>query len=149
MTTLTPKQRVMLSLDGLSIGDAFGENFFGNIEDVLPRIGRRELPERVWPYTDDTEMALSIVRILLEYDGIHQDALARLFADGRVLRGPSAGAHRRAGSLEFRNYARASRRNRGRNRRGRGCRPRDAGARDDSAARELLPANRARRDFEL
>jgi hypothetical protein len=53
--------RARLSLDGLSVGDAFGERFFGPPGEVLKRISRRELPDAPWTYTDDTEMALSIV----------------------------------------------------------------------------------------
>src|SRR6187399_595376 len=78
---LSPTARALASLDGLSMGDAFGERFFGAVESVLPRIRRRELPETEWPYTDDTEMALSIVRILRDHQAVEQDALAQLFAE--------------------------------------------------------------------
>lgn len=77
----TAAARARESLDGLSIGDAFGERFFGKVEAVLPRIARREVPQTEWPYTDDTEMALSIVRVLLDHQQIEQDKLARLFAE--------------------------------------------------------------------
>jgi len=73
--------RARLSLNGLSIGDAFGERFFGPSGEVLKRISRRELPDPPWTYTDDTEMALSIVEILEERGGIDQNALATRFAD--------------------------------------------------------------------
>lgn len=72
--------RALLSLDGLSVGDAFGERFFGRAPDVMQRISRRELPDAPWTYTDDTEMALSIVEILKELGGIDQDLLAARFA---------------------------------------------------------------------
>jgi ADP-ribosylglycohydrolase len=62
--------RARLSLDGLSVGDAFGERFFGPSGEVLKRISRRELPDAPWTYTDDTEMALSIVEILEERGSI-------------------------------------------------------------------------------
>jgi hypothetical protein len=75
--------RARLSLDGLSVGDAFGERFFGPSGEVLKRISRRELPDAPWTYTDDTEMALSIVEILEERGGIDQDVLAARFA-GRM-----------------------------------------------------------------
>ena len=74
-------ERAWLSLDGLSIGDAFGERFFGPREQAVQRILRRELPDTPWVYTDDTEMALSIVDILQEHGAIDQDLLARRFAD--------------------------------------------------------------------
>ena len=73
--------RAWLSLDGLSIGDAFGERFFGPREQAVQRILRRELPDTPWFYTDDTEMALSIMDILQERGAIDQDLLARRFAD--------------------------------------------------------------------
>ena len=73
--------RARLSLDGLSVGDAFGERFFGPTGEVVRRISRRELPDAPWTYTDDTEMALSIVEILEERGNIDQDLLAKRFAD--------------------------------------------------------------------
>jgi ADP-ribosylglycohydrolase len=72
--------RALLSLDGLSVGDAFGERFFGPSDEVLRRISRRELPDVPWTYTDDTEMAVSIVELLEERGGIDQDVLAKRFA---------------------------------------------------------------------
>ena len=72
--------RAWLSLDGLSVGDAFGERFFGPSHEVLQSIARRDLPVAPWIYTDDTEMALSIVEILQEHGGIDQDLLAQRFA---------------------------------------------------------------------
>jgi ADP-ribosylglycohydrolase len=73
-------ERAWLSLDGLSVGDAFGQRFFTPTEEALRDIARRELPEAPWSYTDDTEMALSIVEILQERGTIHQDDLAARFA---------------------------------------------------------------------
>lgn len=81
MTQSSAMDRALISLDGLSIGDAFGERFFGPSHEVLPRIGRREVPETVWPYTDDTEMALALTRVLLDFGFVHQDALAQQFAE--------------------------------------------------------------------
>jgi len=72
--------RMWLSLDGLSIGDSFGETFFTSPDEVLRRVSRRELPVAPWTYTDDTEMALSIVEILSERGLIDQDLLAARFA---------------------------------------------------------------------
>jgi ADP-ribosylglycohydrolase len=73
--------RAWLSLDGLSVGDAFGERFFRPLHEVRQRISRRLLPDSPWTYTDDTEMALSIVEILKEHGSIHQDHLANRFAN--------------------------------------------------------------------
>jgi ADP-ribosylglycohydrolase len=74
------RERAFLSLEGLSVGDAFGQRFFVPTEEAVARITRRELPETPWPYTDDTEMALSVVEVLHERGTIDQDHLASRFA---------------------------------------------------------------------
>lgn len=74
----TRLSRARLSLDGLSVGDAFGEWFFA--PQALTFFRTREMPPKPWPYTDDTAMAISIVEILREYGEIQQDALAQRFA---------------------------------------------------------------------
>src|SRR5437879_12234656 len=56
-------ERALLSLDGLSVGDAFGEGCFGSVR----RMQRQELPPSPWCFTDDTAMARSIVRCLNRY----------------------------------------------------------------------------------
>jgi ADP-ribosylglycohydrolase len=73
-------KRALLSLEGLSLGDALGERFFFQGTRAMPMIIRHELPPRRWDYTDDTCMALSIVAILYGHDAINQDALAQHFA---------------------------------------------------------------------
>jgi ADP-ribosylglycohydrolase len=90
---MTPRERTLLSLRGLSVGDAFGENFFFAPEAVVTRA----LPPGPWRWTDDTHMALSIVEILLNHDGIDQDQLAQAFA-------------RRYGEAPWRGYAGGARR---------------------------------------
>lgn len=69
----------LLSLHGLSVGDAFGELFFN------PRnyrgIPQRELPPAPWYWTDDTNMALTIVESLSKYGKIDQDFLAKSFVN--------------------------------------------------------------------
>jgi ADP-ribosylglycohydrolase len=75
--------RAMIALDGLSVGDAFGENFFAISlsQDVWNRYhSTREVPPGRWRYTDDTEMALAILEILKEHKSIDQDELAATFA---------------------------------------------------------------------
>lgn len=76
--------RALISLEGLSTGDAFGECFFSfttaRYHDYLTR---REMPQAEkgsWNYTDDTQMALSIVETLRRYGAIDQDYLAESFA---------------------------------------------------------------------
>src|ERR1700730_9780657 len=74
------RERAWLSLEGLSVGDAFGQRFFLPQEEAVQRIARRELPETPWPYTDDTEMALSVVEVLHQRGTVDQDHLAARFA---------------------------------------------------------------------
>jgi ADP-ribosylglycohydrolase len=73
--------RARLSLDGLSVGDAFGETFFVNEDIALERIAERILPALPLTYTDDTEMALSVITVLRDDGEINQDALAERFAE--------------------------------------------------------------------
>ena len=63
------------SLEGLSVGDAFGQQFFWHQEDI--GIRRTDVP--TWKWTDDSEMAFSIVKVLIEIGEIDQDYLADLF----------------------------------------------------------------------
>jgi len=72
--------RARVALDGLSVGDAFGERFFGPASFVEVLIRHRELPPSPWWYTDDTEMALGIVEVLDAHGRIDQDVLATTFA---------------------------------------------------------------------
>ncbi|BCB76924.1 ADP-ribosylglycohydrolase family protein [Phytohabitans flavus] len=67
------------SLDGLSVGDALGAQFFVPGSDFAALVGGR-LPKAPWPWTDDTEMACSIVDELREHGGVDQDRLAVRFA---------------------------------------------------------------------
>lgn len=78
-------QRAQVSLEGLSVGDAFGEQFFGVENSVLLQIGQRAVPRSPWRYTDDTQMALSIVATLEKFGSINQDFLARDFAERFIL----------------------------------------------------------------
>lgn len=69
-----------LSLEGLSVGDAFGDCFFLHAHTAQALIQSRTLPPSPWPFTDDTNMALSIYHTLLHHREIDQDALAVSFA---------------------------------------------------------------------
>ena len=73
--------RIALALEGLSVGDAFGETFFGEPELIRSRIEGRVTRDGRWGWTDDTAMALSIVEVLRAHGGIDRDALAQAFAD--------------------------------------------------------------------
>ena len=73
-------ERAELALDGLSVGDAFGERFFVSPEVVDQLIAERAVPTPPWWYTDDTEMAAAIVDVLSKRGTIDQDFLADAFA---------------------------------------------------------------------
>jgi ADP-ribosylglycohydrolase len=86
------------SLEGLSVGDAYGERFFGRQEllqtGLPPALAL--LNPTPWRWTDDTAMAVALVRILLAHGEVVQDKLATEFA--RVYlhepaRGYGAGMH--------------------------------------------------------
>jgi len=93
-------ERARISLQGLSVGDAFGDRFFLRFEDcdrivaaltlpgppfdftddTMQRLADiRCMPDAPWPYTDDTEMAMSIVAVLAQRDEIDEDLLALSF----------------------------------------------------------------------
>ncbi|MGW7517095.1 ADP-ribosylglycohydrolase family protein [Streptomyces sp. NPDC054796] len=69
----------LASLRGLAVGDALGSQFF--VPGNHPLLKRRELPPAVWQWTDDTEMACSVVEVLAGHGRIDQDALASAFAE--------------------------------------------------------------------
>ncbi len=71
-------RRARLCLDGLSVGDGFGERFFyQSMIDYL--LESRSVPSAPWLYTDDTVMAISIYEVLEEFCGVAQDDLAERF----------------------------------------------------------------------
>lgn len=71
-------RRARLSLDGLSVGDGFGQRFF--FPWVVEQADRDHLPEPPWHYTDDTEMAMALIEVLEQHGEVHQDELALAFA---------------------------------------------------------------------
>jgi ADP-ribosylglycohydrolase len=85
----TRMQRVRLALEGLSVGDAFGERFF-SAQDLPGLIEARALPAPPWRYTDDTVMAVSVAEVLDWHGRIEQDELAAAFAR-RYLANPNRG----------------------------------------------------------
>ncbi|MFE3602569.1 ADP-ribosylglycohydrolase family protein [Streptomyces sp. NPDC059142] len=72
-------ERALASLRGLAVGDALGSQFF--VPAHYPLLGRRALPPGDWQWTDDTEMAASVVAVLAAHHRVDQDALARSFAE--------------------------------------------------------------------
>ncbi|RYX84062.1 crystallin J1 [bacterium] len=104
--------RALNSLEGLSVGDAFGEQFFAmNLlrfmdnkaahllnyneeafnETILKCVRARQLPIALdWEWTDDTALALEVVAELREHEEIRPDSLARRFSS-RYTRDPARG----------------------------------------------------------
>ncbi|MFI1176316.1 ADP-ribosylglycohydrolase family protein [Streptomyces melanogenes] len=72
-------ERALGSLRGLSVGDALGSQFF--VPAHYPLLKRRQLPDGPWQWTDDTEMACSVLAVLATHGRIDQDRLARSFAE--------------------------------------------------------------------
>ncbi|MFD4562366.1 ADP-ribosylglycohydrolase family protein [Streptomyces sp. NPDC058469] len=94
---MTPGRR---SLEGLALGDAFGERWFPLVREprrAYDEVRARRTPEEPeWPWTDDTAMALGILRVLDEHGEIRQEPLARAFAlgyDADPARGYGHGMH--------------------------------------------------------
>jgi ADP-ribosylglycohydrolase len=83
-------ERALLALDGLSLGDGFGERFFGPPDVVAHALATRTRPPAPWSTTDDTEMALAIVEVLHARGAVDRDLLALAFAR-RYLRDPQRG----------------------------------------------------------
>ena len=76
-------QSASRSLDGLSVGDAFGECFFSiSLSEMSLRmhLTSRTPPNHRWRWTDDTAMAVSIFEVLSRHGQIDQDELAETFA---------------------------------------------------------------------
>ncbi len=87
--------RVKLALDGLSVGDALGAQFFVPKNRDRLEYYPEPMPDGLWGYTDDTEMALGIAEVLDRHGRIVQDDLAATFArrfTAEMYRGYGAGA---------------------------------------------------------
>jgi ADP-ribosylglycohydrolase len=83
-------QRARLALEGLSVGDAFGQCH-------EPSYSRRKLMPGPWAVTDDTMMAWSLVNVLESRESIDQDLLAAILAeryDDDPSRGYGHGMHK-------------------------------------------------------
>ncbi len=91
------------SLDGLSVGDAFGERFFVREDVLATALKLRRVPANPpWGWTDDTAMALALTESLSGREALDaNDFATRLGA--RYAREPSrgygAGAHEVLGHL--------------------------------------------------
>ena len=97
---MNQKQRIQLarrSLKGVSIGDAFGESFFGETNKIVRHLQERKIPKTSWEFTDDTVMAIAVFEQLEKHGDIIQDELANAFSKNHQLdvnRGYGATARR-------------------------------------------------------
>ncbi|UFH30522.1 ADP-ribosylglycohydrolase family protein [Chryseobacterium sp. C-71] len=73
------------SLTGLSIGDAFGESFFGEESLMKTYIHQKILPETSLDFTDDTIMAIAVFKSLGKFGVINQEFLAEEFTKNYFL----------------------------------------------------------------
>ncbi len=83
-------------LDGIALGDCFGQTFFVPDRVACQRIKDREILKGQWRFTDDTVMAIGIYSMLEKYGKIDQDELAKVFARNYALdwhRGYGGTAH--------------------------------------------------------
>ena len=84
------------SLEGLAIGDCFGETFFEDPDEAERRINCRQLKPAPWHFTDDTVMGIGVYKAL-EKDGyIDQNRLSQIFGRNYLLdwhRGYGGTAH--------------------------------------------------------
>jgi len=83
-------ERAMLALDGLSIGDAFGQHVLRGADPAWKVFARRDAPPGPWRHSDDTAMASVLVEHLAAYGAIQRDELAVAFAK-RFEREPDRG----------------------------------------------------------
>jgi ADP-ribosylglycohydrolase len=98
---ITKLTRARLALDGLSVGDAFGDQFFLTADEIEGRINQRDVPNEVWEYTDDTAMALSIYMVLQTHGRIVPELLAADFAASYdQSRGYGPAMHRLLGEIK-------------------------------------------------
>ncbi|MFD1604450.1 ADP-ribosylglycohydrolase family protein [Flavobacterium artemisiae] len=67
------------SLLGVSIGDAFGDSFFGDLDQISECIHLRQIPETKWEFTDDTVMSIAVFEELERNGDIDQENLIKQF----------------------------------------------------------------------
>ncbi|GAA2114259.1 ADP-ribosylglycohydrolase family protein [Kitasatospora saccharophila] len=83
ISTADARQAARDAMEGLALGDAFGQRWFGPARvpaEAVERIRARRTPEEPrWHWTDDTAMALCVYRALLDQDGINRTRLAAMF----------------------------------------------------------------------
>lgn len=84
MKNITKAERIQLaqkSLTGIAVGNAFGDSFFRERDSVELALSNQEIPETQWRYTDDTIMAIPLLKSLEQFNDINQDYIAQEFAE--------------------------------------------------------------------
>ena len=84
--------RILGSVLGLALGDAFGAPYEGGLLErgLWKLLGKTDGKKR---WTDDTQMTINVIESLIEHGAIRQDDLARRFAESyRWSRGYGPGA---------------------------------------------------------
>lgn len=94
---MTPQERMRRSLDGLSVGDAFGQRFFVREDVLATALKMRRVPANPpWGWTDDTAMTLSLVETIEANGSLDADEFASRLGKRYVAqpsRGYGGGAH--------------------------------------------------------
>lgn len=90
--------RVKRALQGLSLGDGFGECVLRDLGWSPSAIDQRLLPMARWRFTDDTVMAICVAETLERFGTINPDVLAMAFAR-RYLEDPARGYGRGAHAI--------------------------------------------------
>ena len=86
--------RAKLSLEGLNVGDCFGESFFMDSTIASNLIEQRSILDKQWFWTDDSLMGFSVYNVLKTFGEVEQYALALSFADRYDIgRGYGSGMH--------------------------------------------------------
>ena len=90
-------QLMRQSLEGLSVGDAFGERFFQPPGILEAALQERRIPTRApWNWTDDTAMAISLVETLSAHGTLEPHDFAHRLGrryTAEPSRGYGSGAH--------------------------------------------------------
>lgn len=78
---MSSPQYAHASLDGLVLGDAFGDGWFTRSDEDAEQLwAARELRPAPWSWTDDSAMAFVLFAHLVAYGEVRPGALAREFA---------------------------------------------------------------------
>jgi ADP-ribosylglycohydrolase len=67
-------ERALLSLRGLAVGDAFGDQLFCSPAMIETFLAERAIPAPPWFWTDDTAMAHGVVEVLAAHGRADPDA---------------------------------------------------------------------------